>query len=64
MLNRNKSLEKILLQHNYLGGVGIQSLVDAIKTHPKIKYLDISANEIGSNGLMAFWDLLNNNHQL
>ena len=32
-------------------------MVQALKLHPYMKYLDISANEIGSKGFMYFAEL-------
>lgn len=32
-------------------------MVKALKLHPQMKYLDISANEIGSKGFLHFVDL-------
>lgn len=39
-------------------------MVEALKLHPEMKYLDISANEIGSAGFMYFTELFKANHSL
>jgi Ran GTPase-activating protein (RanGAP) involved in mRNA processing and transport len=57
MLQHNSSLEKLLIQHNYVETSGAQHIVHAIKNHTKIKYLDISANEIHSQGFLYFTEL-------
>ena len=54
MLSTNHSLEKLLIHHNYLGTKGAEQMVRALKLHPEMKYLDISANEIGSKGFLYF----------
>ena len=55
-------MEKLLIQHNFLKQDGAKKMVQALKDHTKMKYLDISANEIGSAGFMHFSQLLNHNH--
>ena len=64
MLGKNHSLEKLLIQHNYLKSNGAELMVRALKLHPEMKYLDISANEIGSKGFMHFCELFKPNHSL
>ena len=45
----NRVLEKVLIQHNELGdSKSMKQISIAISDHPAIKYLDISANNIGS----------------
>jgi Ran GTPase-activating protein (RanGAP) involved in mRNA processing and transport len=39
-------------------------MVQALKFHKEMKYLDISANEIGSQGFMYFLELFKENHFL
>ena len=39
-------------------------MVEALKLHPQMKYLDISANEIGSKGFMYFTELFKANSPL
>ena len=39
-------------------------MVEALKLHPQMKYLDISANEIGSKGFMYFTELFKTNSPL
>jgi len=36
----------------------------ALRLHPEMKYLDISANAIGSEGFSHFKDLFRENHTL
>ena len=48
MLRDNKSLEKLYIQHNSLGEQGAEQMVEALFLHSQMKYLDISANQIGS----------------
>ena len=57
MLGKNQSLEKLLIQHNYLKTKGAELMVRALKLHTEMKYLDISANEIESEGFMYFCEL-------
>ena len=64
MLENNHSLEKLLIQHNYLETKGAEEMVKALKAHPELKYLDISANAIGSKGFMYFAELFKANHSL
>ena len=64
MLQNNESLEKLYIQHNYLGEKGAKRMVEALRLHPEIKYLDISANEIDSVGFKYFMDLFKANHSL
>ena len=64
MLRSNKSLEKLLIQHNFLGEDGAQQMVEALKLHPEMQYLDISANNIGSQGFLYFQELFQTNHSL
>jgi Ran GTPase-activating protein (RanGAP) involved in mRNA processing and transport len=64
MLKENKSLEKLLIQHNYLGHEGANQMVQALKIHPQMRYLDISANEICSKGFMYFEELFLSNCSL
>ena len=45
----NRALEKVLIQHNDLGDTkSMKQISIAITDHPALKYLDISANNIGS----------------
>ena len=53
-----------LIQHNFLGAEGAKQMVEALKLHPEMRYLDISANEIGSAGFMYFTELFKSNHSL
>jgi len=39
-------------------------MVKALKLHPEMKYLDISANQIGSNGFLYFMELFKENSPL
>jgi hypothetical protein len=64
MLKDNTSLEKLLIQHNFLGESGAKQMADALKLHPQMNYLDISANEIGSKGFMYFSELFKANDPL
>ena len=57
MLGQNQSIEKLLIQHNYLKTKGAELMVKALDVHPEMKYLDISANEIESEGFMYFCKL-------
>ena len=36
MLRNNKSLEKLLIQHNFLGEQGAHQMVEALKVHPEM----------------------------
>lgn len=64
MLKENKSLEKLLIQHNFLGHEGANQMVKALKIHPQMLYLDISANEISAKGFMYFEELFFDNCNL
>ena len=45
----NRSLEKCLMQHNEIGDTkSMKQISSAITDHPALKYLDISANKVGS----------------
>lgn len=48
MLKENRSLRKLYIQHNNLEENGAKKMVQALSIHPQMKYLDISANNIGS----------------
>ena len=39
-------------------------MVEVLKLHQEISYLDISANEIGSTGFLYFSELFSQNHNL
>ena len=39
-------------------------MVQALKLHPQMRYLDISANDIGSKGFLHFIELFKDNHSL
>jgi Ran GTPase-activating protein (RanGAP) involved in mRNA processing and transport len=39
-------------------------MVEALKLHPQMKYLDVSANQIGSVGFSYFKELFQSNHTL
>ena len=48
MLQNNTTVEKLMIQHNYLKAEGAKKMVQIMKFRNKMKYLDISANEIQS----------------
>lgn len=58
----NRSLEKCLMQHNEHGDPkSIKQIAQAITDHPALKYLDISANKVGSESFchllqLQAWD--------
>ena len=45
-IDSNSSLEKLLIHHNNYGPESMNQLADVLERNSKIKYLDVSANEI------------------
>ena len=64
MLNQNHKIKKLYIQHNNLKTEGARLIVNALENHRQIKYLDISANSIGSMGFKYFISLFKANHIL
>jgi len=55
----NRHVEKLLLQHNNLNHLGSIQLTQALSSVKQIKYLDISANNIGSKAFLSIMNMIN-----
>ena len=64
ILENNKSLESLHLQHNNLKQQGAKKMVECLRNNTTLHILDISANEIYSEGFLYFGELFKLNTPL
>ena len=55
---KNTSLESLNVKGNVIGDQGMKLLAKGLASSPNIKELDISLNEISSEGFLAFCEIL------
>jgi Ran GTPase-activating protein (RanGAP) involved in mRNA processing and transport len=53
-IGNNEHLEKLMLQHNEFGAEPMDMVCLALAAQGNVRYIDISANNIGEKGFKAF----------
>ena len=55
---KNKSLQKVELDHNNISGEGMVDIITSLSMHPHLHRLDLGGNRLNKNGCVALATLL------